>query len=336
MSRSISIREIAQIAGVGVSTVSRVMNNSKDVSATTRERVLQIIKEHNYVPNGSARFLKSSVQNHIGLVVKSVGNPFFDGMVAPIAQAIEAKNHVMVLHYSNLAKNDFETALELIKEKNLCGIICLGGNYQNPSDAMLEQLTVPMVVISSEAGGELEGVISSISVRNYDASREAVHHLIQRGASRIAIISASDEGSIIGPLRVAGYHAALEEHNLPVDKDLVVYGSYTLESGYAAMKELLAKGKEIDGLFAISDIMAVGAIRACHEVGIRVPQDVQVMGFDGLEIGGYLSPSLSTVNQRGQEMGERGVDLLFQIKEGKASPQSIYVDTDLWIRSSSL
>ncbi len=335
MDRSISIREIAQIAGVGVSTVSRVLNNNRDVSAATRERVLKIIEEHNYVPNGSARSLKSSVQNHIGLLIRGIGNPFFDGMVAPIAQAIEQRNHIMVLHYNSTERNDFEAALELIKEKNLCGLICLGGDYQNPPETMLRQLTVPMVIISSEIGDELEGVISSISVRNDDAAYRAVSHLIQKGAKHIGIITGSYECSTIVPLRVEGYKRALQAHNLPIDKRLMAYGVYTLESGYHAMKELLQKNSVIDGVFAISDIMAVGAIRACHEMGIRIPQDIQIIGFDGLEIGEYIEPALSTINQRAQEMGERGAQLLFRVKDGRTVPKSIYVDTDLWIRSSS-
>ncbi len=336
MNKNISIREIAQLAGVGVSTVSRVLNHNKDVSEATRERVLKIIEENNYVPNGSARSLKASKQNHIGLLVKGLGNPFFDEIIGTVAQAIEKHNHTMVLHFNTSLANDFEAALQLVKEKNLCGIICLGGNYQHPTPSVLQQLSVPMVVVSSEVGDQLDGIISSVSVKNDVAAYQAVSRLIDEGAKKVGLIAVDDKDSVIVPLRIEGYRRALLEFGLSEDPALTIHSDFTLEGGYTAMKQLLIQDPLIDSVFVISDIMAVGAIKACHEMGKRVPEDLQIIGFDGLKIGGFTEPSLSTVNQRGGEMGLRGVDLLFQVKDGRKKPQTVYVDTELWVRGSSL
>ncbi len=336
MNKNISIREIAQLAGVGVSTVSRVLNHNRDVSEATRERVLKIIEENNYVPNGSARSLKASRQNHIGLLVKGVGNPFFDEIIGTVAQTIEQYDHTMVLHFNTTIANDFEAALQLVKEKNLCGIICLGGNYQKPTPSVLKQLAVPMVVVSSEVGDQLDGVVSSVSVKNDIAAYQAVSRLIEKGAKKVGLIAVDDTDSVIVPLRIEGYRRALQDFGVAEDSTLTMLSDFTLEGGYTAMKQLLAQDPSIDGVFVLSDVMAVGAIKACHEMGVQVPKDVQIIGFDGLKIGGFIEPSLSTVNQRGGEMGARGVDLLFQIKEGEEKAQTVYVDTELWIRGSSL
>jgi len=186
----LSIKDIAEIAGVGVSTVSRVINNHPDVGDKTREKVLQIIEEYNYIPNNSARNLKRSSSNNIGILVKGIHNPFFSQMIKAVEEEINKKNYSMILHYNEKNTNDTEVAIQLIKEKKLKGLICLGGDFDDLEENQLLHLETPMVLTSVNITEEVnKDVFSSVTIQNEIAAFKAVDYLCKLGHKRIGIIT---------------------------------------------------------------------------------------------------------------------------------------------------
>ncbi len=337
----VTIKDIARICGVGVSTVSRAINNHPDINPETKSMINRVIREQGYVPNNSARNLKRTEAKTIAVLVKGMNNPFFTSMVKSIEKEIKKKKYAMVLHHVEHDEDEIDVALELVKEKRLKGIIFLGGYFKHSSEK-LGYLNVPFIL--STAGGSAEttskAMYSTISVDDRKESYRIVDYLIRSGHKKIAMISASIEDESIGKLRLEGYKNALEEHGIsfrqelirPMDQDLELY---SMENGYQATKQLLASGEEFTALYAISDMMAVGALRAIHEAGKKVPEDYSVVGYDGIDIGKYSIPTITTVNQPIEEMAKETIGLLFDIIAGKKQHQHRVFSGEVVVREST-
>lgn len=337
----VTIKDIARICGVGVSTVSRAINNHPDINPETKEMINRVIREYGYVPNNSARNLKRTEAKTIAVLVKGMNNPFFTSMVKSIEKEIQKKKYTMVLHHVEHEEDEIDVALELVKEKRLKGIIFLGGYFKHSSEK-LEYLNVPFIL--STAGVAPETInrtkYSTISVDDFKESYRIVDYLIQSGHKKIAMISASLNDESIGRLRLDGYKKALEEHHIPFRKELIKPMSqslepYSIENGYYATKELLASGEEFTALYAISDMMAIGAMRAIHEAGKSVPEDYSVVGYDGIDIGKYVTPTITTMNQPIEEMAKETIGLLFDIIAGKKQHQHRVFSGEIIVREST-
>lgn len=335
----VTIKDIAKLAGVGVGTVSRVLNDNPEVRSETREKVLKVIKEWNYIPNNSARNLKRNNTNSIGLLVKGIFNPFFSEIVKIISDNIDEKGYSVILHYNNDPYiNDLELAVELAKEKKLVGIICLGGNFSDFNEEILDNLRIPMVLTSVYIEEvKFKDKFSSIGIENSKASYKAVDYLCKLGHKKIGIITTDKTDTIVGPLRIKGYKKALENNNLDFNESLISKkGYYNFQSGYDAMNELMDNNKGITAVFAISDIMAIGAIKAARAKGYKIPEDISIMGMDGIDYGKYYDPELTTILQPGYEMGRKSVDLLFDLLNNKSEHKHISLDTTLIERESCI
>lgn len=328
----ITIKDIARMAGVGVGTVSRVLNNNTEVKPETREKVFKVIKETNYIPNNSARNLKRSDTNSIGVIVKGTYNPFFSELVRVIGEEISNRGYSSIVQYNNhFYSNDLELAIELAKEKKPKGIICLGGNYEHFEERILENLNIPMVLTSvylEEAN--LSNRFSSIGIENSKAAYSAVDYLCKLGHKKIGIITTDETDKIVGGARVKGYKKALKNNNLIMEDKLIsTKGRYDFQSGFEAMNELIDKNKDITAVFAISDIMAIGAIKAAKLKGYRVPEDMSIIGMDGIEYGKYYEPALTTILQPVHDMGVKSVSLLFDLLGKKDKNKHISLNTKL-------
>lgn len=331
----LSIKDIAEIAGVGVSTVSRVINNHPDVGDKTREKVLQIIEEYNYIPNNSARNLKRSSSNNIGILVKGIHNPFFSQMIKAVEEEINKKNYSMILHYNEKNTNDTEVAIQLIKEKKLKGLICLGGDFDDLEENQLLHLETPMVLTSVNITEEVnKDVFSSVTIQNEIAAFKAVDYLCKLGHKRIGIITTGEGDKNVGKLRLRGYKNALKSNGIEENDDFISYAHYTFESGYDAMNELIGRNLGITAVFVTSDIMAIGASKAILSSGLKIPEDISVVGFDGIEYSKYFHPSITTVKQPIEEMGHKSAEILFNLIESKREQQHIVFETELLERES--
>ena len=320
--RTITIKDIAEKCGVGVSTVSRAINNHPDINPETKNMIMQTIAAYNYVPNNSARNLKRTVSKTIAILVKAIDNSFFAEMIQIMEREINIGKYSYFLQHIDEDQDEFEVAIELIKEKRLKGIVFLGG-YADRTEEMLKRITVPFVM--STVGNTKfpsDVLCSYMAVDDKKESYKVTDYLCKLGHSRIAILAAlkNDEG--IGRQRLEGYKKALKDNGVEIDDELICYmkediQTFSTENGYVIMKELLDSGKEFTAVYAISDMMAIGACKAIFEAGKKLPEDYSIAGFDGLGYTYYYEPSITTLKQPVKEIAEESIHALFYMIEKK-------------------
>lgn len=322
---NVTIKDIARICGVGVSTVSRAINNQQGISEETKFMVMKAIEENHYIPNNSARNLKRSESNNIAVLIKGLNNPFFSPMLTEFEREIKKRKYTFILQRVDENQDEIEVAIELEKEKRLRGIVFLGG-YFSHSKEKLEKLTVPFVMSTVGMDKHIDGIeYSSVSVDDVAESYKIVDYLCKLGHNRIAIISATKDDESIGRLRFEGYLKALKDNNVEFREELVYYlrsgnERYSMESGYIAGRKLVEDRADCTAIFAITDIVAVGACRAIMEAGYRIPEDYSVVGFDGLEMSRYYTPSITTLRQPVEAIALETLRLLFDMINKKGRP----------------
>jgi LacI family transcriptional regulator len=333
---NLTIKDISRITGVGVSTVSRVLNNHADVKEETRQKVLEAIQELNYIPNNSARNLKRNTSNSVGVLVKGIHNPFFSRMIKSIEEKIDDEGYSMILHYNESNHNDFDAAVELAKEKKLKGLICLGGDFSNLSREQLINIKIPIVLTSTNAiENEGNNLFSSVIIENKKAAFNAVDYICKLGHKDIGIISTGEADRSVGKLRYEGYKEALIKNGIVINQRLVEIGNYTFVSGFDCMNKLLDKSEKLSAIFVTTDAMAMGASKAILARGLKIPEDISVVGFDGMDFSRYFHPSLTTVNQPVEKMGEKSIEIVFGLmKNKKEKHQHIIFETELLKRES--
>ncbi|SUY34500.1 LacI family transcriptional regulator [Clostridium perfringens] len=331
-----NIKDIARLAGVGVSTVSRVINDHPDVKDETREKILKIIKESNYIPNNSARILKKNNTNNIGVLVKGVFNPFFSEMINIIGNRINEAGYTIILQQNDYAtEDDVDNLIAFVKEKRLQGIICLGGNFLNINDESFQFLDIPVVLTSvNTLSKESKSKFSSIGIDNVLAAKASIQYLIDKGHRNIGILLGEKNDVGISGLRLEGYKKALEENNIPYSEENVFIGDYDYSGAYRVTKEIINNRKDITAIFSISDIMAVGAAKSVIDQGLQVGEDISIMGFDGMDISKYYNPGITTVKQSKKNMANNSIDLLLALLAKKEEHKHIIFETKIIERES--
>lgn len=331
---NITIKDIARKCNVAISTVSRAINNHPDINQETKQLILNVIKEMNYVPNNSARYLGASNFNAICVLVKGLGNHFFSEMIQEIEKACFAKNYSCIIQHVDEHEDELDAAIMVAKEKRLKGIVFLGGSSVYPR-LKLAQLNIPFVLSSVRS---LDQKVASVSVDDELESYLMTKYLLENQHQRIAMILGNLEEISISKLRISGYRKALNEFNIQYDPNLIIRmgadDRYNYETGYR-LTNLLLKQTEFSAIFSTSDEIALGAIRCLYDHHIQVPQDVSVCGFDGIEIGNYTIPKITTVKQPTKQMGEETMKLLFAMIEEKQSAKQVLLKGELLIREST-
>lgn len=335
---SMTIKDIAKKCGVGVSTVSRAMNNHPDINPETKGMIMRVIEESNYVPNNSARNLKRSDAKAIAVLVKGIGNTFFSELVRGLEKECQKRGYSCILQNVEEQDNELDTALHIAKEKKLRGLVFLGGNFSHPKEK-LDQLEVPYVLSTICTAGMQGENRAAVSVDDFRESYKMTDYLISLGHRDIAIITAPREDESIGKLRLLGYKKALEDHGIPYREALVSFmdmneDRYSFRSGYRLAGKLLDQAK-FTALYATSDTLAIGACRALKERGISVPGDCSVAGFDGMEAGEFYIPSITTIRQPVEKIAKATADLLFDMIDGKENAKQLIFDGELLKREST-
>ena len=333
-----NIRDIAKISGVGVSTVSRVLNNHPDVKESTRENVLRVIKESNYVPNNSARILKQNTTKNIGVLVKGVFNPFFSELINVIGSTINEEKYTMILQQNDyVLEQEVENIISFVKEKRLQGIICLGGNFIDLDEDSFKNIDVPVVLTSvntvSSAGRDK---YSTVGIDNLQSAYSATEYLIKKGHENIAIMIGEKNDFCVSWWRYKGYIKALMDYNIKINDENLIIGDYDSEKAYEETMKLLKHRKDITAIFVISDFMAIGAAKAVSDSGLRVGEDISIIGFDGMDVSCYYNPGITTINQPKKEMAEKSVEILFELLKKKGENKHILLDTQLIERESCM
>lgn len=336
---NMTIKDIARICGVGISTVSRAMNDDPGVNKNTKERILQVIEEYNYVPNNSARNLKMTDSNTIALLIKGIDNQFFQGMLKIYEEELKKYEYAFLLQAVGEEQDAVAVAAELAKEKRLKGIIFLGGQISG-AEQKLKILGIPYVLCTVAVNMlSPRKKCRSVSIDDEKESYKAVDYLCKMGHKRIAIITGRVTDEAVGGLRLKGYKKALEDNGIPVDERLIRHMrddilEYSVANGYAVTKELLESGTECTALYAISDLIAFGAYKAIYEAGMRIPEDISVIGFDGLDISAYYHPSLTTMRQPCAQMVRASIDMLMGAIGGVTAKEQLVFDAELLERDS--
>jgi LacI family transcriptional regulator len=332
----LTLEDIAKKTGVSRSTVSRVVNADPNVSEHVRKRVLQVIQETGYHPHAAARALASQRSWMLGMVLPhSISylftDPYYPHLTRGIAQGCNQNNYTLALFLVD-SKDDEEKIFPRVSRKGLLdGVLVQSGHHGDQKIiGDLVNAKMPLVVVGRPFRSDN---VSYIDIDNIKAAFTAVNHLVQQGYQRIGTIT-GPENSTVGLDRKVGYLKALKEHSDTIDNSLITEGDFTEAGGYAAMQRLLQARP--DAVFAASDIMALGAMRAVREAGLRVPDDVAFVGFDDLPVATLADVQLTTVHQPVIQFGIRAVELLIErIENGINPPRHIIMDAKLVIRESS-
>jgi DNA-binding LacI/PurR family transcriptional regulator len=328
----LTISRVAEEAGVSTQTVSRVLNDRPDVAPETRQRVKDVIARLGYQPSAIARSLVNRQSHTLGLITADFSDYFFTQVIA--GAEIEARKHGYYLMLSSTERNPEEEReyFRLLSERRVDGILFARPSAQLGDPQLLSLIngTIPVVTTSYLTPGTAP---SMVHVDNIDGGRQATRCLLS-GRRHIALI-AGPSSKPVGD-RTTGYRLALEEAGVAYDPSLVAEGDWSYESGYHAMRTLLGRGARFSGVFAVNDQMAIGAIRALHEAGRMIPDDVAVVGYDDIPVAAYYEPSLTTIRQPMREVGVVATRLLIQtIEEEEAiSNQEILLKTELVRRVS--
>jgi DNA-binding LacI/PurR family transcriptional regulator len=338
--KSITIRDVADQAGVSESTVSRVLSGSKTqiaIGQETRERVLQVAEELGYSPHPAARALRGKGTNLLGLIVRDIDDLFFAELIKVIGDAAKQSQYDLVLGY---ARDDPAEALalsEVLDLRRCDGLFLLGDLKESPQDrTFLANIGKAHLIVAVGRGSqELVHNIPSICIDNRKGAFMALSYLVRLGHRRIAFI----DGGRVGDLweRTEAYREFMRERFGGVCQQHVQSDENSYEGGYRAMKKLLALSSFPTAVFAADDTMAIGALKAASDMGYAVPEDVSVIGFDDINIAAYLQPALTTIRQPIGRMGEKAVELLLEMVREKSVPATVphlLMEPELIIRDS--
>lgn len=327
----VTIRDVAQQCGVSVSTVSRVINDHPDVSERVRRRVHVAIDELSYVPNKAAQDLVHPQGDSIGVIVRGADNPFYVPIVRAIEEVCELAGYAMVMCQLSDDADEVGQAAALVKSKRLKGVILLGGHFDyDASTGAVIGVPFACCTFTNCFGSLDRGTYSSVSIDDVAEAERATQLLLDTGHRTIALLTPATDDQSISELRYKGFRSALGKAKVPLDEGLVLEtGSFSMASAYGATAGLVGRRRDVTAIFAISDAMALAAMKALAEAGRRVPEDVSLVAIDGLEVSLYSVPTLTTLVQPTQTMGERAAQILIDQIEGRGQARHVRLPTDL-------
>lgn len=326
----ITIKDIARLSGVSVSTVSRVINNTGYVGEEMRRRVSAVVRENNYVPNASARNLKVNSSRNIALLVKGITNPFFNKMIRIIEEKAALRGYPLFIQNVDNNVGELDLAIQEARDRNLCGVMIMGGTFDYTEDHF-RRLGIPCVLITVSAAPAISAdLYASVRIDDEKEGYRATKYLIELGHTRIGFIY-DPPSDLLTPnrLRFMGYRRALQESGIPFDASLVADNNDApLHSGYLtgfnAVKSLYQRNHDMTAVFAFADVLALGAMKGIFSMGLRVPEDISVVGFDGIDAGEFYHPSLDTICQPASEMALSSIEFLFEMLQGDKPQHLVY------------
>ena len=312
-----TIKDLSVQTGYSVGTISRVLNNQPNVSEKARKAVLEAAAACGFQLNTNAQQLKQQRSKNILVLVKGASNQLFGSLVEAIQYRVAGSPYHLVVDYMDEDSNEVLRAVQLCREKKPQGLLFLGGNKKNFMTDF-QRIDVPCVLVTSDASQLPFENLCSVCCDENQAVTQTINQLIQMGHRSFAIIGGYLERSDTARRRFEGCQAAFRENDIPFDPETdYAYSRFSYAGGYSAGKWLASGGKKYTAIFCMADVMAMGAIRALKDNGLRVPEDVSVVGFDGLAIGDFIVPRLSTVSQSVDVLAQRAMELLRGNIEGK-------------------
>jgi DNA-binding LacI/PurR family transcriptional regulator len=336
--KRVTSQDVANLAGVSRTTVSFVLNDVKgfNISPETRQKVQDAAESLSYVPDASAQALASRRAKAIGLVMTRdphhiASDAFLPQIISGLMEVIKDNKLRLLIEYVEVEHQD-RAYLELARAKHIDGMILLTPRIDDVGLKKLEQVDIPTVLM-----GHLEGSnLYSVDVDNQVAAEQGVQHLLDLGHTKIACISNAPPSYAASPDRVIGYKNALLAAGITPNESLIRYADFDPESGYIQMKSLLESGNKFTAIFVASDNVAMGAKAALREAGLRIPEDISLVGFDDIPWAQYADPPLTTVHLQAQEMARKACLMLMDLLQGnEPKEKQQIIETHLVVRKSS-
>lgn len=332
MAKRVTMDDVAQAAGVSLMTVSRVVNNKDDVSEATRKNVLQVIEKLQYRPSSIARGLATQHTGTLGVVVPDIANPFFASMVRSAEEEAYAKDYSVFLGNTNEDIQRELTVLQSLEDNQVDGLVLCSSRL--PEETLFDILSkFPSVVLVFRRCNDK--AIGAITLDDQLGGKMATEHLINSGHSNIGLIAGPPISmSTLG--RIAGYKSALQEAGIAINDEWIRFGSPVIVSGEKVAHDLLLDYPELTALFCHNDLVAFGAIQACGGLGLRVPEDIAIIGYDDILLSALVTPSLTTLHIPRSDIGSQAMRMLLnQISDVSLTPEEVFLQPKLIIRESA-
>lgn len=326
----VSIKDIARAAGVSHTTVSRALRDSPEISAEMKARIRQIAEEMGYRPSAVARSLVTRRTRVLGVVVTRLSDPFHTEVVQGIEMVAQEHGYSILFSLSHEDSEKERAIVEMMAQRQVEGIIVAASRVGDRYLDVLEELRIPIVLINSHHTGER---VYSIAMDDHHGGLIATRYLTRLGHRRIGYIS-SVRGGETSRQRMAGYRQALKEVGLSFDHHLTAKGNGRVEGGVSAMQQLLALDPPPTAVFCYNDLTAIGALKAILQAGLRVPEDISLVGFDGLVEATYVNPPLTTVEQPRLQMGRLAAQMSIGLLSDQSQPTRLILQGTLIERSS--
>lgn len=333
---NVTMKDIAQELGVSIGTVSKVLRNHPDISPETRDRVRKRMKELNYRPNLAARALVTGRTHTVGLVVPDLVHPFFGEVAGGLSKVLRKKSYSLIISSSDEDAEQENRAIDQLLARRVDALIVASSQREAAFFFQIEKQKTPFVLIDRRPEN---GSVNFVGVNDEEVGRIATDHLIEVGCRRIAHIGGPAISTALG--RQKGYRLALKRHGLTADPNFVINREHADEAsddtGYEAMRQLLALESPPDGVFCYNDPTAMGAMQAAIEKGVRIPEDLALIGSGNVRYAKFLRVPLSTIDQQSEEIGDRAAKLAFKLMEAKSQPKPsvVLLSPKLIVRESS-
>lgn len=327
-----NIKQVAALAGVSASTVSRTINQPQKVDAQTAEKVWRVIRKSNYVRNSQALALVSGKSRILGLIISDIANPFFPEIVKSFDHAATMRNYDVLVANTDYRVDRLASCVSKMLERQVDGLAIMTSELDRQHLTELYRRKVPIVFLD---WGEVRPLVSKIVVDYEHGVADAIRHLVSLGHRKIAFIS--------GPLslksiqsRQSSFVKCLRELNIPQFKQVAMEGNHRVDGGEAVMRALLSQSDRPTAVLAASDLTAIGALRATSAAGLQVPRDISLVGFDDIELSRYTHPPLTTIRLSREELGREAFDALYRCAEGMTTTgHEIQIGTTLVLREST-
>lgn len=305
-----TIKEIAEMANVSRTTVSRVLNDTGYVSEEARKRVLEVIQKTGYVPSQQAKFLRTKKTKVIGVVLPKLGTETAGRIVNGMNDVLSEHGYQILLTSTNLQAEKEIEYLRLLKSRQVDGIIFIATNTKEELISEIEQLHLPFIVIGQDIPR-----VSSVTYDDFEAAKRMTELLIRKGRKNIAFIGVHETDQAVGVMRKKGFKKAMEENRLPIYKDWMEQANFDIPSGYKAMSKIMEQaspGRSPDAVFCVTERIAVGAMQFLKESGFSIPGQISITGIGASDISKYVDPALTTMDYENEVAGKEAAQILLQ------------------------
>lgn len=325
----VSIKDVARQCNVSPTTVSRALNDGKEISPKTRQYILDVCEKMNYRPNSAARSLILKKTGMIGLIIPDIANQYYAYISKGVSAFLEKVGYGLILCNSDRKKNNETMYVQSLSEKRVDGIILIPINPQSSDYQFLLDYKIPLIIIDNYVN-DLD--VSFVTNDNYTGARKIVSHMIKQGYRRIGAIM-GDKRSYASNSRLNGYLDVIKENGIAIDNDIIFSSNAIFEDGFHLAPKLLKKN--VDAIFAINDVVALGVIKHCCLNGIKIPEDIGIAGYDDIGQGELLPIPLTTVHQKKHTLGVKAAEVLYrEIMDIRAAKQKVILQPELVIRKS--